>query len=60
MKWADYFWSTLQIALIVLKLCGVLNSWWLVFTPIYITIGLYLGLYLVKSIISRLAEKYES
>lgn len=38
MKCADYFWSTLQIVLIVLKLCGVINSWWLVFIPVYINI----------------------
>lgn len=47
-----YFWSTLQSTLIVLKLFGVLNSWWLVFTPVYINIGLYL----VISIISRLEK----
>ena len=42
MKCANYFWATLQIALIILKLCGVLNSWWLVFIPVYINIGIWL------------------
>lgn len=56
MKCADYFWTTLQIALIVLKLCGVINSWWLVFIPVYINIGLGL----ITFFISRVESKYES
>lgn len=33
------FMGLLQVALIVLKLCNVINcSWWLVFIPLYIDI----------------------
>lgn len=35
------FFGLLQIAFIVLKLCKVITwSWWLVFIPIYVEIGL--------------------
>lgn len=31
----DFFMATLQIAFIVLKICGVINwSWWVVLIPI--------------------------
>ena len=31
----DFIWASLQVAFIVLKLCGVIDwSWWLVFTPV--------------------------
>lgn len=31
----DFFMTTLQIAFIVLKICGVINwSWWVVLIPI--------------------------
>lgn len=30
----DFIWASLQVAFIVLKLCGVIDwSWWLVFAP---------------------------
>lgn len=31
----DFIWASLQVAFIVLKLCGVIDwSWWLVFSPV--------------------------
>ncbi len=31
----DFIWASLQVAFIVLKLCGVIAwSWWLVFAPV--------------------------
>lgn len=31
----DFIWASLQVAFIVLKLCGVIGwSWWLVFAPV--------------------------
>ena len=31
----DFIWASLQVAFIVLKLCGVIDwSWWLVFAPV--------------------------
>lgn len=51
MKCGDFFWSGLQLALIILKLCKVIDiSWWLVFIPVYILIGI-LVLYVICKII---------
>lgn len=51
MKCGDFFWSGLQLALIILKLCKVIDiSWWLVFIPVYILIGI-LVLYVICEII---------
>lgn len=31
----DFIWASMQVAFIVLKLCGVIDwSWWLVFAPV--------------------------
>ncbi len=51
MKCSDFFWSGLQLALIILKLCKVIDiSWWLVFIPVYILTGI-LVLYVIFKII---------
>lgn len=51
MKCGDFFWSGLQLALIILKLCKVIDiSWWLVFIPVYILLGI-LVLYVICEII---------
>lgn len=51
MKCSDFFWSGLQPALIILKLCKVIDiSWWLVFIPVYILTGI-LVLYVIFKII---------
>lgn len=51
MKCSDFFWSGLQLALIILKLCKVIDiSWWLVFIPVYILTGI-LVLYVICKII---------
>lgn len=51
MKCDDFFWSGLQLALIILKLCKVIDiSWWLVFIPVYILTGI-LVLYVICKII---------
>lgn len=35
------FWSVLQLIFIVLKLCNVITwSWWVVFTPLWISLGI--------------------
>ena len=47
----------LQVAFIVLKLCGVINwSWWWVLAPCWITVG-FLVLGLVAAVIIALADK---
>lgn len=38
----DFFMATLQIAFIVLKICGVINwSWWVVLIPILFIVIIY-------------------
>lgn len=40
-KSAMGFLNTLQIVFIVLKLCDIITwSWWLVFTPLWINLGI--------------------
>lgn len=47
----------LQVAFIVLKLCGVINwSWWWVLCPSWITVGILL-IGLVAAVVIALAEK---
>ena len=54
----DFFMATLQIAFIVLKICGVINwSWWVVLIPILffavINIAAHLFLWWAKRYIKR-------
>lgn len=54
----DFFMATLQIAFIVLKICGVINwSWWVVLIPIVlfavINIAARLFLWWTKRYIKR-------
>ena len=47
----------LQVAFIVLKLCGVIKwSWWWVLSPTWISIGLVLVLLVVAFILASLGE----
>lgn len=40
----DFFMATLQIAFIVLKICGVINwSWWVVLIPILFIVVIYIA-----------------
>lgn len=40
----DFFMATLQIAFIVLKICGVINwSWWVVLMPILFIVVIYIA-----------------
>lgn len=40
----DFFMATLQLAFIVLKICGVINwSWWVVLMPILFIVVLYIA-----------------
>lgn len=51
------FTGLLQVALIVLKLCSVINwSWWWVLCPSWITAGILL-IGLVAAVVIALAEK---
>lgn len=58
----DFFMATLQIAFIVLKICGVINwSWWVVLIPILffvvINIAAHLFLWWVESYKKRRLKK---
>ena len=47
------FLGVLQIIFIVLKLCNVLQwSWWMVFIPAYISVGLTVILIVIAIILS--------
>ena len=38
----DFIWASLQVAFIVLKLCGVIDwSWWLVFAPVLFCLAVF-------------------
>lgn len=54
--------GVLQIIFIVLKLCGLIDwSWWKVFIPMWIDLGIIAGfllLYLVVFIIAYIYGKY--
>lgn len=54
--------GVLQIIFIVLKLCGLIDwSWWKVFIPMWIDIGIIAGfllLYLIVLIIAYIYGKY--
>lgn len=51
------FWSVLQLIFIVLKLCNVITwSWWVVFTPLWISLGI--GLVIIIFFL-WLRKKYE-
>lgn len=40
----DFFMATLQLAFIVLKICGVINwSWWVVLMPILFIVVIYIA-----------------
>lgn len=40
----DFFMAALQIAFIVLKICGVINwSWWVVLMPILFIVVIYIA-----------------
>lgn len=46
------FWGLLTLVFITLKLCGVINwSWWLVLSPIWISLILTLLLYIIVIIL---------
>ena len=50
--------SVLQIIFIVLKLCGVIDwSWWLVLTPLWISLGLCLIAVIITAFIKWRASK---
>ena len=52
----DFFWASLQIAFVVLKLCGVIDwSWWLVLSPI-LAVLLYILCIVVALCIKNYAE----
>ena len=48
------FWDLIQVAFIVLKLCGVIDwSWWLVLAPLWISLGLLVVLLLILLILNN-------
>lgn len=48
-KSAMRFLNTLQIVFIVLKLCDIITwSWWLVFTPLWINLGIAVIILLIS------------
>ena len=47
------FFGALQVALIVMKLCDVIHwSWWLVFVPVYISIGIAFVIFVLALLIA--------
>jgi membrane protein YdbS with pleckstrin-like domain len=53
------FTGLLTIAFIVLKLCGVISwSWWWVFSPIWISVGLALVSLTIVIIIATIVDSY--
>ena len=51
------FWEVLQIAFIILKLCGVINwSWWVVFLPTIV--GLVIGIIITVLVIIWFKSSY--
>lgn len=51
----DFFMATLQLAFIVLKICGVINwSWWVVLIPIL----LFAVIYIAARLFVWWADKY--
>lgn len=49
------FWDLIQVAFIVLKLCGVIDwSWWLVLAPLWISLGLLVILFLIFLILNNI------
>lgn len=59
----DFFMATLQLAFIVLKICGVINwSWWVVLMPILFIVVIYLFIvviYIAARLFVWWADKYK-
>ena len=52
------FWGLLQIVFIVLKILGIINwSWWLVLIPVWISVLLFLIVFIIMFIASGLLER---
>lgn len=54
----DFIWASLQVAFIVLKLCGVIDwSWWLVFVPVLFVVLFSTLCFVVALSIKNYAER---
>ena len=54
----DFFMATLQLAFIVLKICGVINwSWWVVLMPILFIVVIYIAAHLFLWWAKRYAKR---
>lgn len=55
----DFFWTSLQISFVVLKLCGVIDwSWWLVLSPM-LAVLLYILCIVVALCVKNYAERHD-
>ena len=56
----DFIWASLQVAFIVLKLCGVIDwSWWLVLVPVLFVVLFSTLCFVVAFGIKNYAERRE-
>lgn len=54
----DFFWASLQISFVVLKLCGVIDwSWWLVLSPMLLAVLLSILCLVVALCVKNYAER---
>lgn len=54
----DFIWASLQVAFIVLKLCGVIDwSWWLVLSPMLLAVLLSILCLVVAFVSKNYAER---
>lgn len=54
----DFIWASLQVAFIVLKLCGVIDwSWWLVFAPVLFVVLFSTLCFVVALCVKNYAER---
>lgn len=50
--------SVVEVVFIVLKLCGVINwSWWWVFSPTWISAGIFLLIFLIGIVIALIQKR---
>lgn len=52
------FWGLLQLVLITLKLCNVIDwSWWVVFFPLWVSLGISILIIIVMLIFWQLLKR---
>ena len=55
----DFFWASLQIVFVVLKLCGVIDwPWWLVLSPMLLAVPLAVLLSILFLVVALWVKNY--